>query len=145
MPLAPGITRADTGLDAVVWSILGHTYWLKAECESCFIFETFDPPGSFVPPHIHPTQDEFIWVLEGELDLILAGQRHKARPGDLVRMPLGIAHGYYNNGTVPARALFWVTPARKLRQLFDALHNLTDMEEAVRLSRLHEVEFLPPP
>jgi mannose-6-phosphate isomerase-like protein (cupin superfamily) len=145
MPLAPGITRADTGLDAVVWNVLGHTYWLKAECESCFAFETYDPPGTFVPPHIHPTQDEFIWVLEGELDLILAGARHKARPGDLVRMPLGIAHGYYNNTSAAARALFWVTPARKLRKLFDALHNLTDMDEAVRLSRLHEVEFLPPP
>jgi hypothetical protein len=60
-------------------------------------------------------------------------------------MPMGIAHGYYNNGTAPTRALFWVSPARRLRQLFDALHNLTDMEEAVRLSRLHEVEFLPPP
>lgn len=145
MQLVPGITTAGLGQGGVVWSILGHTYWLKAECESCFAFETFDPPGTFVPPHIHPTQDEFIWVIEGVLDLVLAGERHQARPGDLVRMPMGIAHGYYNNATVPARALFWVSPARRLRQLFDALHNLTDMAEAVRLSRLHEVEFLPPP
>ena len=46
---AKGITPAGSG-DAgqaknVEWSILGHTYWLKAESEECFIFETLDPPG----------------------------------------------------------------------------------------------------
>jgi hypothetical protein len=59
-------------------------------------------------------------------------------------MPMGLPHAYYNNGTVPARALFWVTPARRLRELFDALHDLTDPAEVVRLSKLHEVDFLPP-
>lgn len=144
MKLPAGITAAGTGQDGVVWSVLGHTYWLKAECESCFAFGTLDPPGTFVPPHIHPTQDEFIYLLEGALDLQLGDVRTQAKPGDLVRMPMGIAHAYYNNGTVPARALFWVTPARRLRALFDALHDLTDVEEVVRLSKLHEVDFLPP-
>jgi quercetin dioxygenase-like cupin family protein len=144
LALPPGITRDGEGVDGVVWNVLGHTYWLKAECESCFIFGTLDPPGTFVPPHIHPTQDEFIWVLDGTIDLILDGQKHQAKPGDLVRMPMGIPHGYFNNGTTPARAVFWVTPARRLRALFDALHNLTDPAEVVRLSALHEVDFLPP-
>jgi quercetin dioxygenase-like cupin family protein len=145
MKLPAGITAAGQGQDGVVWNVLGHTYWLKAECESCFVFETLDPPGTFVPPHIHPTQDEFIFVLEGSLDLQLGDSRTKAEPGDLVRMPMGIAHAYYNNGAVPARALFWVAPAGRLRALFDALHELTDTAEVVRLSRQHEVEFLPPP
>src|SRR4029077_4045016 len=63
LALPKGITPAGTGkagqTQEVVWSILGHTYWLKAEYDGCFIFETLDPPGTFVPPHIHPTQDEF--------------------------------------------------------------------------------------
>lgn len=144
-PLEPGITRKGEGVNGTVWNVLGHTYWLKEECESSFAFETLDPPGTFVPPHIHPTQDEFIYLLEGTLDLILDGRTHQAKAGDLVRMPKGIMHGYYNNSTAPARALFWVTPARKLKALFDALHNLTDPDEVVRLSALHEVDFLPPP
>jgi hypothetical protein len=41
----------------------GHTYWLKADSKDCFIFETLDPPGTFVPPHNHPTQDEYIYML----------------------------------------------------------------------------------
>ena len=144
LKLPPGITPAGQGQDATVWTVLGHTYYLKAEAEGCFAFETFDPPGTFVPPHIHPTQDEFIYLLEGRMDLRLGDERVTAGPGDLVKMPMGVPHAYYNNTDQPTRALFWVTPARRLRALFDQLHDLTDLQEAVRLSALHEVDFLPP-
>jgi quercetin dioxygenase-like cupin family protein len=142
--LAAGITPAGEGQNGTVWNVLGHRYFLKAECESVFCFETLDPPGTFVPLHVHPTQDEFIHVLEGVFDLQLGGKRLQARAGDLVRMPRGLPHAYHNNQTSPARALFWVSPARRLRELFDQLHELQDLEEAVRLSREREVEFLPP-
>jgi quercetin dioxygenase-like cupin family protein len=140
--LSAGITRAGEGQDNVVWNVLGHTYYLKALGSRSFCFETFDPPGTFVPLHIHPGQDEFIYVLEGTFDLQLGDQKRQARPGDLVRMPMGIPHAYYNNSQAPTRALFWVSPAGRLKELFDQLHNLTDMHEAVRLSALHEVEFV---
>ncbi len=140
--LAAGITRAGGGQDAVVWSVLGHTYSLKANSESCFCFETHDPPGTFVPLHIHPRQDEFIYMLEGTFDLQLGEAKVQARPGDLVRMPRGIAHAYYNNTASPTRALFWVSPAGKLKALFDRLHDLADIDEAIRISAQHEVEFV---
>jgi quercetin dioxygenase-like cupin family protein len=140
--LSPGITAAGSGQDGVVWNVLGHRYFLKAHGGSCFCFETFDPPGTFVPLHIHPKQDEFIYMLDGTLDLQLGEVKVQARPGDLVRMPMGIPHAYYNNTDAPTRALFWVSPAGKLKELFDALHDLTDLEEAVRLSALHEVDFV---
>jgi len=140
--LAAGITPAGEGQDGVAWNVLGHRYWLKAQSASCFCFETFDPPGTFVPLHVHPRQDEFIYVLEGVFDLELGGEKTQARPGDLVRMPMGIPHAYYNNGDQPARGLFWVTPAGKLKELFDRLHDLTDIAEAIRISALHEVDFV---
>jgi quercetin dioxygenase-like cupin family protein len=140
--LIAGISRAGEGQDGVVWNVLGHTYFMKALGERCFCFETLDPPGTFVPLHIHPKQDEFIHVIEGTLDLQLGEQKLRAGPGDLVRMPMGIPHAYYNNGQVTSRALFWVSPAGKLKELFDQLHDLTDIQEVVRLSGLHEVEFV---
>jgi quercetin dioxygenase-like cupin family protein len=140
--LVPGITPAGQGQDRVVWNVLGHRYFLKAHAESCFCFETLDPPGTFVPLHIHPKQDEFIYVLEGTFDLQLGEAKVQAKPGDLVRMPMGIPHAYYNNTGAPTRALFWVSPAGRLKELFDRLHNLTDIEEAIRISALHEVEFV---
>jgi hypothetical protein len=58
---------------------------------------------------------------------------------------MGIMHGYANESGAPARAFFWVSPARRLHALFQAIHNIPDPAEVVRLSALHEVEFLPPP
>lgn len=142
--LEKGITQDGTGYAGITWNILGQVYFPKAVCDSTFAFETNSDPGQFVPVHIHPTQDEFILVQEGELDLKLDGQWVKAKAGDLVRMPRGIPHGYFNKSDKPTRALFWVSPARKLKDLFEKLDNLTDPEEVVKISAQHEVDFLPP-
>lgn len=142
--LEKGITRSGEGYAGQQWNILGQLYFPKASCESTFAFETNSDPGQFVPVHVHPTQDEFILVQEGVLDLKLDGVWTQAKAGDLVRMPKGIPHGYFNKSDQPARALFWVSPAGKLEDLFNALHELTDVAEVVRLSALHEVDFLPP-
>ena len=140
--LEGGISPPQEGAE---WHILGHTYWNRAWCESTFAFETLDPPGTFVPPHVHPTQDEFIAILEGELEVELDGQRHNAPAGSLVRMPRGIPHGYFNTTQEPTRCLFWVSPAGRLKELFDQLHEMTDTDEVVRVSAEHDVDFLPAP
>ena len=149
--LPKGITPAGSG-DAgqaknVEWSILGHTYWLKAESEDCFIFETLDPPGTFVPPHIHPTQDEFIYMLEGRFDLVLDGKEFVATAGDLIRLPMAIPHGIFNKSDQTVKCFFWVTPTRKLYDLFWAIHSMKEQTppDVVALSAKHEVVFLPPP
>lgn len=142
--LEKGITAGGSGYGGTTWNILGQVYFPKAVCGSTFAFETNSDPGQFVPVHVHPTQDEFILVQDGVLDLKLDGQWVQARAGDLVRMPRGIPHGYFNKSDKPARALFWVSPSRKLEALFRALDNLADPAEVVRLSALHEVDFLPP-
>lgn len=142
--LEKGITREGEGYQDTQWNILGQVYFPKASCESTFAFETNSDPGQFVPVHVHPTQDEFILVQEGELDLKLDGKWMKAKAGDLVRMPRGIPHGYFNKSDKPARAMFWVSPARKLEDLFKMLHNMADPAEVVKVSALHEVDFLPP-
>lgn len=144
MDLKKGVTTHGEGFEGTEWNILGQTYFPKAICETTFAFEANSQPGQAVPVHIHPTQDEFILVQEGELDLKLDGEWSKAGPGDLVRMPKGIPHGYFNKPDKPVRALFWVSPAGKLKDMFDALHDLTDVERVVQLSAEHDVNFLPP-
>lgn len=142
--LEKGITEKGSGYRGTQWTIMGQAYFPKAVCDSSFAFETNSAPGEFVPVHVHPDQDEFILVQEGELDLKLDGQWTKAREGDLVRMPRGIPHGYFNRSDRPARALFWVSPAGQLKELFDALDGLEDTERAVAISAEHGVDFLPP-
>ena len=142
--MTAGITKAGTGIDGISWNILGQTYVPKQLCENSFSWHATFPPGTFVPPHIHPTQDEFIYMLDGTFDLYLDGAWTQAKAGDLVRMPKGLPHAYYNRQDKPARALFSVSPARRLRELFDQLHNLADPVEVVRRSKICEVDFLPP-
>ena len=144
MALEKGITKSGDGYAGTTWNILGQVYFPKAVCESTFAFETNSDPGQFVPVHIHPNQEEFILVQEGQLDLKLDGKWLVAKAGDLVRMPRGVPHGYFNKSDKPARALFWVSPAGKLEALFNKLHNLSDPAEVVKVSGLHEVDFLPP-
>lgn len=143
-PLPKGITPAGEGMTSTVWNVLGHTYFMKSAGKSSFAFETIDPPGTGVPPHVHTTQDEHIYVLEGVFTLYLDGQWEKAGPGDTVRMPKGLPHAYYNYTEENCRALFWVSPAGRLAALFDQLHNLEDPDEVVRVSAQHDVDFLPP-
>ncbi|MBX3569669.1 MAG: cupin domain-containing protein [Rhizobiaceae bacterium] len=142
--LEKGITKDGAGLAGTQWNILGQVYFPKASCDSSFAFETNSAPGQFVPVHIHPNQDEFILVQEGELQLKLDGVWSTAKAGDLVRMPRGIPHGYFNKSDKPTRALFWVSPAGRLEHLFESIHNLSDVEEIVKLSADHDVDFLPP-
>ena len=94
--LTAGITKAATGIEGISWNILGQTYVPKSLSEQSFSWHATFPPGTFVPPHIHPTQDEFIYMLEGRLDFLLDGRDYFATAGDLVRLPMQAPHGIFN-------------------------------------------------
>src|SRR5580692_4031159 len=132
-PLSAGVTKAGTGIDGIVWNILGQTYVPKHLSDSSFAWHATFPPGTFVPPHIHPTQDEFIYIFEGKFDLLLDGQSANAGAGDLIRLPRGIPHGLFNNSQSNITCLFWVAPTRMLWNLFKAIDNVPDPAEVVRL------------
>ena len=146
--MIPGVTKSNSGIEEISWNILGQIYVPKQHAESSFSWHATFPVGTFVPPHIHPTQEEFVYMLEGRLDVILDGQESHAEPGDLVRLPRGIPHGLFNRTDSDVKCYFWVSPAQRLYDLFWALHNLgptADPAEVVAVSAQHEVDFLPPP
>jgi quercetin dioxygenase-like cupin family protein len=148
MTMTEGVTRAGEGIEGIRWNILGQTYVPKQLTAASFAWHATIPPERFVPPHIHPTQDEFIYLFEGRLSLDLAGREGVAEPGDLVRLPRGVPHGLFNRGEAAVKCLFWVAPAARLYDLFWALHTLgpdADPAEIVAVSARHEVDFLPPP
>ncbi|MGL4288296.1 MAG: cupin domain-containing protein [Phreatobacter sp.] len=145
MTMTAGLTRSQDGLDGIAWNILGQTYVPKQHSANSLSWHATFPKDTFVPPHIHPTQDEFVYVLDGTLDFWLDGKDMQAVAGDLARLPTGIPHGIFNRSGKTTTCLFWVSPTRRLFDLFHALHNVPDPAEVVRLAALHEVEFLPPP
>ena len=81
---------AAEGLRGIHWNILGQVYTPMQVSAESFAWHALLPAETFVPPHIHPTQDEFVLVLEGTLDAVLDGQARHAAKGDLLIMPRGI-------------------------------------------------------
>ncbi|HSU06721.1 MAG TPA: cupin domain-containing protein [Acetobacteraceae bacterium] len=143
--MTAGVTASGNSLDGIAWNILGQTYKPLQRTESSMAWHASFPPGTFVPPHIHPTQEEFIYMFSGRLDVVLDGTPAGAGPGDLIRLLRGIPHGLFNNSQADVTCLFWVAPARMLWELFEKIHNVPDPAEVVRLAGQHEVHFLPPP
>ena len=143
--MTAGVTPSGEGIDGITWNILGQTYVPKQLCETSFSWHATFPPGTFVPPHIHPDQDEFIYVLDGHFDLYLDGNGATADAGDLIRLPEGIAHGIFNKSDASVTCIFWVSPTRQLWNLFQKIHNVPDPAEVVRLAGEHNIHFLPPP
>ena len=146
-PMTAGITKAGSGLDGIVWNILGQTYVPKQLTSESFAWHATFPSGTFVPPHIHPTQDEFIYMFEGRLEAVIDGKNYIATTGDVIRLPREISHGLFNKSDQVVKCLFWVTPARRLYDLIWGIHSMKDQNPAdvVALSAKHEVVFLPPP
>ena len=143
--MTAGITAQSDGINGISWNILGQTYVPKHITESSFSWHATFPPGTFVPPHIHPDQDEFVYMLSGRFDLFLDGNDVSATSGDLIRLPRGIAHGISNKTDDPVECVFWVSPTQKLWDLFVKIDNVPDPDEVVRLAGEHNVQFLPPP
>jgi mannose-6-phosphate isomerase-like protein (cupin superfamily) len=64
-----------------------------------------DLPGRVWRDYVHRV-DELLMVVEGELDLEIAGQHHRARPGVEFLIPAGAAHTVRNVGSATARWLY---------------------------------------
>lgn len=140
-----GVTKAKGGLNDHSWTVVGQTYVPKLHTEETFVWHATLPADTFVPPHIHPQQDEWIYVIDGALEIEFSQEVHKAAAGDTVKMPRGVAHGIFNRSGNVATCIFGVAPSRNLYNLFIQLDGVTDPAELTRISALHEVDFLPPP
>ncbi len=68
-------------------------------------------PGRLVPPHMHTREDEFSYVLEGEIGVRIGDQIFQACQGSYIYKPRGIPHTFWNAGVKPARLIEFITPA----------------------------------
>ena len=55
------------------------------------------PAGQPSEAHSHPNE-QWIFILEGELEMNFDGKWHKARPGEVFYVPAGKIHQAANNG-----------------------------------------------
>jgi quercetin dioxygenase-like cupin family protein len=69
------------------------------------------PRALAAPMHTHEREDEYTYVLEGEIGVQIGEEVLAAQPGDLVFKPRGVPHAFWNASDEPARALEIISPA----------------------------------
>ncbi|MCE2941461.1 MAG: cupin domain-containing protein [Gemmatimonadetes bacterium] len=121
--LAAGETRSAAPLN-----IVGETtHVLVAGDDSGGQFASFHlgaPPMSGPPLHVHSREDEWFYVLDGELVFELDGDRRTVRAGGSVFLRRGVTHRYQNFTDREARLLITTTPAG-LDRFFEAMDAMT--------------------
>ena len=80
-----------------------------------------DPPLYIAPLHLHRSDDEAWYVLEGTLAFILGDERVEVPAGGAAIALRGVAHTFWNPAPVPARYVLAMTP--RIKSLIDSLHD----------------------
>jgi quercetin dioxygenase-like cupin family protein len=70
--------------------------------------------------HLHLYQEEWFYVMEGEVLFQVGDSRKHLRAGESILGPRNIPHAYCAVGEKPGRMLIAFTPARKMEEFFRA-------------------------
>lgn len=111
MSAVPIIRQADEG--ELMWFAGGGAFRWKATGEETggafLLIEDRMERGKVTPYHLHPHEDEAIYVIEGELVANVEGEEHRVGPGGFVLFPRGVAHAFMVTSE-SARVLALQTP-----------------------------------
>lgn len=103
----------ERGEGEALWWI-GMLATIKATAEQTggryTLVEVLAPDGFASPLHVHHTEDEAFWILEGEMTFYVGEQTIKARPGSFLFGPKEVPHAFRVDSG-PARLLFVLSPA----------------------------------
>lgn len=83
------------------------------------------PAGYGVPPHVHDSDDEAFFVIEGALTLDTDDGPRVAEAGSFVHLPAGIRHGFRNETSGLTRLIVLGSSASRLAPMFRDLDRLT--------------------
>jgi quercetin dioxygenase-like cupin family protein len=108
----PGFLRSP-GDGEKIW-IVGDTLWFKAtsaQTAGAFtVFENVSLPGNGPPPHLHENEDESIYVIDGEFEILLGAKTMRAEPGAFIFVPKRTVHRFRCIGDDPGKVLIHYTP-----------------------------------
>jgi quercetin dioxygenase-like cupin family protein len=92
--------------------------------EAVVVEVTLRPDAFVAAAHVHPFQVEQFRILEGTVGFRLGRERREARAGDVVVVPAGTAHKFWNAGETPAKFVTVVRPALQFEQLIETMFSL---------------------
>ncbi|MBY0491316.1 MAG: cupin domain-containing protein [Gemmatimonadaceae bacterium] len=144
-----GATRTRAPLNIV--GELTHVLVNSADSASQLaVFHLNAPPMSGPPLHVHSREDEWFYVLDGELVFEVDGIRHVVTAGGSVYLRRGLPHRYQNFTDRDARLLIAVTPSG-LDRFFEAMDAVTppgglpSMEQLLSLDAEFGLTTMGPP
>jgi quercetin dioxygenase-like cupin family protein len=110
-----------------------------------FVIEHKNLGNGGPPVHLHPHQEEWFYVMEGEVLIQVAGERKTLRAGESVLGLRGIAHGFAGVGQTPAHMLIAFSPAGSMEAFFReaAVPNGHKMDAA--LFAKYDMQYVGPP
>ena len=114
------------------------------------IFHQTVPPLGGPPLHRHSHEDEWFYVLDGEITTEIDGQRNVLHAGDSAFAPRGTVHAFRNFGKSATDILILVMPGR-FSLFFEELSELNaglstpDVAGTQRLMTDYGIELLGPP
>lgn len=68
------------------------------------------PAGFATPYHVHHTEDEAFYLLDGELTVICDGRKVEMKAGSYAFLPRGVPHGFRSTGQKESQLLIHVIP-----------------------------------
>jgi mannose-6-phosphate isomerase-like protein (cupin superfamily) len=94
------------------------------------------------PPHVHHSDDEAWYVLEGTMCVQMGDKVVEARAGSGVLVPRGTPHTYWNPGPGPTRYLLIMTA--NIHQLIQDIHAMAERTPAAleAVFRKHDSELV---
>ena len=86
---------------------------ISAASDGAFsVVEHPSEPGALAaPPHTHADVDEYSFVIEGEIGVLMGEETFRAPAGSYVLKAHGVPHTFWNAGPAPARVLEIISPA----------------------------------
>jgi len=116
-----------------------------AETPTLFAIEhTKLVPGWGPPLHLHVAQEEWFYVLEGEVLIQAGDQRVTLKPGDSILGPRNVPHAFTAVGARPARMLITYSPAGLMEQFFRDTA-ATGPNDMAAISSRYGVKIIGPP
>jgi quercetin dioxygenase-like cupin family protein len=161
------IAQERAGLGYLLDSNEGEAFWILGMLQTIRIarddtagqyglIEIVVPAGIGSPWHVHPEEDEWFYVLEGEMTFWVAETRLSLKAGSFAFGPKGVPHTFYADDA-GARALVGFAPMQfegflrevgepaPERVLPPPLEGPPDIERLIAIGKRNGLEILGPP
>ena len=96
------------------------------------MISTWHTGGAKPIPHYHPNQDEHVSVIEGELSVMINGQKIILVPGRSLHIPRNAVHSTWNESNEPVIAEWKVSPALQTEYILETMAHMAASNKLMR-------------